>query len=340
MANATPEAAGRVQRLGGPDRVAALLLAMGPPVAGRLLKHFDTDELKRISQAATGLGPVAASEMEPLIEEFAGQFSAGLDLLGSPRIVEQLLSGVLDPDEIEALLSSGGAAEPSVWDRLAGLADGVLAKYLLQEHPQTIAYVLNRVSPACAAATMRHFSPELRDELMRRMLCARRATEAVQRIVVETLNSDLLGGSAAVTESHRHEHLAQIMNGMDRGDIEQILTSLEAVRPKAAKTLKGMLFTFEDMGRLSETARAAVVEAVTTDELVLALRGTEDAFRDMVLSALSSRARRMVENELSNGQAASKRDVREAQRAIADIALDLAGRGVIQLDASREEDVV
>ena len=81
--------------LHGADRVAALLLAMGKPAAGRLLKHFDSAELKEIARAASGLGTIPAAELEAIIEEFAEQFAAGMSLLGTAQEVEKLLTGIL-----------------------------------------------------------------------------------------------------------------------------------------------------------------------------------------------------------------------------------------------------
>lgn len=326
----------------GAEAVAALLLAMGAPVAQRLLPQFSETELKMISHAAVRLGAVPPQWMNPVLEDFAEQFGAGFNLLGSPQAVEDLLAGVVDPSEIDRLLNEpvNPDRERTLWEQLADLSEGVLAKYLMQEHPQTSAYVLNRVEPGCAATTLRHFPQETRDDLIRRMLSARSVTDAVAGIVEETLVDELLGGGSHVAESDRHDHLAKIMLGMDPEEIDGILGSLEAIRPDAVRTLKGMLFTFHNLTRLSDASRARVLEGVGTEQLVLALRGTEDEFRDDVLSVLSARQRRIVENELGTGQAMSQKDVRDARRAIAALALDLAARGEIALDASKEDAVV
>lgn len=319
--------------LKGPDRVAAMLLAMGPPVARRLLPHFEPEELKQISQAATALGAVPADEVEPLIEEFTSQFAAGLSLLGSSRAVEEMLSGVLEPEEIERLITGPMTRkqQASVWQRLGGLAEGVLARYLTQEHPQTIAFVLNRLDSNVASATIRDLPEDQQNDILRRMLCARKPSQLVERIVEETLKAELLGGGAPVAETTRHEHLAKILNGMSGEEIDRALKSLEDVRPKAVEKLKGLLFSFADLGKLSDQARATILERVPVDKLVLALADSSDEFRDKVLSTLSSRERRIAENELKNRKEPNPRDVRSARRAIADIALQLSDEGAISL---------
>jgi flagellar motor switch protein FliG len=97
-----------------------------------------------------------------------------------------------------------------------------------------------------------------------------------------------------------------------------------------------MLYSFEDLPRLTPAARTALMDQVPADKLVLALRGTDAAFQDVVLASLASRARRMVEAELASGDAGSARDVASARRAIAELALNMAAKGEIELDAPDE----
>src|SRR5260221_9147800 len=114
--------------LSGPDKVAALLLAMGKPLAGRLLKHFDAVELKQITRSAAELGSVPVHALETLIEEFAGQFSAGADLFGTAEEVQRLLTGVLTPDQIEEIMSDIlGNSNRSMWDRISALSEMQIA---------------------------------------------------------------------------------------------------------------------------------------------------------------------------------------------------------------------
>lgn len=332
------DAHGDARRLQGPERVAALLLAMGKPMAERLLPHFEPSELREISRRAVALGPVPAVELEALIEDFANQFAAGLNLLVSPREIEDFLTGVIPPEQ----LSSAGPEpsdtfDPSAWDQLSQLSDTALAKHLAEEHPQTIALVLSRLEPTKSAKIMIEFPAKLRDEAMRRMLASRPATDAGLRIVAGALQEDLLSSAARSSGPDAHERLARIINNMDQNDIEGLLQSLGDARPKSAEILKSLLFTFEDIIHMSPKARTTLLDKVPSDRLVLALKGTDAEFRDTVLSALASRSRRVVESELGRNEAAPQRDVTDARRQIANMALELAGSGEIELKPPAEE---
>ena len=117
-----------VKALRGPDKAAALLLCMGKPLAARLLKQFDTDELKRITRSIAELGTVPVPTLEALVEEFASQFANGVDLLGSPNEVEQMLDGVLPPEQIADVMSDvTGNSNHAMWDRLSNVPESVFA---------------------------------------------------------------------------------------------------------------------------------------------------------------------------------------------------------------------
>ena len=339
--NAPAQARSRTRNLQGTEKVAALLLAMGKPLAERLLPHFEPNELRAITRSAAELGPIPGSALESLIEEFAGQFSSGTNLLGSAREVEKLLSGVMPPEQIaEIMHDRRSSSDTSIWDRVSTVSESVFASYLLKEHPQTIALILSKVKPACAAKVMGQFPPKLRNEMMRRMLTSKPPVEAPLRIVEKTLHEDLLLNLARNTGADTHARLANIINKMEREHMDDVLQNLADVRPKSAEVLKDLLFTFDDIVNLSPRARTSLFDQVPTERVVLALKGTDEGIRNMILASLASRAKRIVENELANSEPALQRDVNEARRAIADMALDMAGRGEIDLSPSDEGEAV
>jgi flagellar motor switch protein FliG len=327
--------------LRGPDKVAALLLAMGKPLAGRLLKHFDPEELKLITRSVANLGAIKMHSLEGVIEEFAGQFLNGVDLLGSATEVEQLLSGVLTPSQIAELMAevSDGSTQP-MWERLSTVSDNIFASYLLKEHPQTAALILSKVTPTCAARAMALFPRDRRNALMRRMLSISSVTEPAMRVLEATLREDLLLKASRNNGDDQNARIADIINKMEREQMEDVLQSLAETRPKTAETLRGLLFTFDDVIKLQPRARMLLFDSIPTERVVLALKGSDISLRDAILSSLASRARRMVEQELSNSEPASHRDVIKARRMIADTALSMAERGEIELNSAGEDEEV
>ncbi|MCP4559614.1 MAG: flagellar motor switch protein FliG [Bosea sp.] len=335
---AVPAASGRAQKLHGAGKAAALVLAMGKQHAGRVFKHLEAAEIQLIMRRATELGPVPVDAIVALVDEFNENFSNGPHLIGSPEEVQKLLTGVIPPEQIMGIIGETvEASYRSIWDRVSGMSESALATYLAKEHPQTAAFVLSKLKPSCASKVMTQWPEETRHDLMRRMLNLKPVAEQPTMIIEKALYEDFTLNLARNKGADTHARMADILNKMESRDMEAALDSLQRVRPESAEMLKGLLFTFEDIAQLPARSRTAIFDQASPENVVLALRGTEPHFREIMLSSLASRARRIVQNELDNGEPALQREVLEARRAITDLALDMASRGEIELNPEREE---
>jgi flagellar motor switch protein FliG len=302
------------------------------------MKHFDPDEIKRITRSAADLRPVPAQALGVLIEEFAHQFAVGASLVSSPAEVERMLDGVLPKEQIHEILGDlAGKPDRSVWERISALSELSLAAYLDREHPQTAALVLSKVKAATAAKVLGHMPAERRDGVIRRMLTIKPPVEETLRLLEGILHREFTASFMRDSANEGQQHLAEIINRLESTQIEQVLASLAATSPKAAESLKRQLFTFDDLAKVSQRARAALFDKVPAEKAVLALRGASPELREMILSSLSSRVRKMIEQELNNGQAVPAREVAEARRTITDLALAMASRGEIEIRGESED---
>ncbi len=334
-----PRTRTNAKALRGAEKAAALLLYMGKPLASRLLTHFDAGELKRITRSIADLGTVPVPALEQLVEEFASKFASGADLLGSADEVQQMLDGVLPPEQIADVMSDvTGNSNHAVWDRLSQVPEAVLAGYLAKEHPQTAAFIISKINPSYAAKVAGKLPRDLRNDVMRRMLSIAPVTESAMRLIQSQLQEDLLSNVSRQTGSGQHARLADIINKLQRHEMDDVMQSLSAERPKEAEILRKLMFTFDDIIKLNARGRTVLFDKIPTELIVLALKGTDSSFRDAILGSLAARARRIVETELASGGLASQRDVTKARRTIADTALELASAGEIELNSSEDED--
>ena len=331
--------AAKPRPLQGIDRVAALLMAMGTPAANRVMKHFEPDEIRLITRSIASLKPVSTAQIESLVEDFASNFAGGANLVGTVADVERLLQGVLPPEQIADIMNDiMGAANQSIWDRISTVNENVLAAYVAKEHPQTAALMLSKVKPACAAKVLSFIPEEKRNGILRRMLTFKPIVDATMQVIERQVHEDFMMNFSRNAGADPHARMADIINKMDRDAMETVLASLASTRPKSAEILKGLLFTFDDIVKLTPRARTALFDQVPTDKLVLALKGTDPDFREIILQSLGARVRRMVEQEMAGSEPAPAKDVMEARRTVTDLALDMAGRGEIEIASGTEED--
>ena len=317
--------------LTGPQRAAALLLMLGNPAAARLLKHLDQPELKTVARAASELGPVAPSTLDRIATEFAADFSAGADLLGDPGSARNLIAEALPPAEIDELLGSElKGEEADVWQTLAQAPESAIIEFLSAERPATATYVLSRLDSQLAAKIVSALPRERRNAALCGLVAPREVAPLAAETIEKALRSALKTAKKTPAADGR-SRIAGILNNLDPEEAEDAMRAIGRARPRDAAILKTMLFSFNDLPKLGERARALLFDRASIDIVVMALRGTETEFRDAVLSSMPSRGRRLVEGELASGAQAPPREVAKARKAITEIVLGMAARSEIEL---------
>ena len=325
--------------LTGPKKVAALLLSMDKQVASRILKHFDEDDIKLIAQTATDLGSVSKDTLDALIEEFAQHLRSGGDLVATAHEVEQLLNGVVPPEQIAEIMQQVRSKSlQSIWIKLGEVPELSTAQYLAKEHPQVSALVLSRTPPTYAAAALKMLPAPLRNEIMRRMLSLKVVLERPIQLLEGAVKEELLYKSAKNAGPTIHARLADIIIKMDRKQMDEILNDLDEHRPKEAELVRSLLFTFDDLMKLSQEALVTLFDSVPTDRTIMALFGAEPRMLNLILEATPGRARRMIEQEVATGKKPSAREIQKARRAIADTAMEMIEKGIIEIGTAEEED--
>jgi len=326
------EAIGGERVLSGPEKAAAILLVMGRPPAARLLKQFDQPDLQAVARAAAGLGAISAATLDRLVDEFAADFSAGADLFAGAGEAKSLLGDALPPEQIADILGveRGEREDVDVWRTLAQAPEAAVIALLMAERPATATYILSKLDPTVATKFVAALPRDRRNAALCGLVAPLAVTPLAARLIEEAVGSTLKQAPKGADGEGR-SRLAGILNGLDLPEAEDAMRALEQASPKDAAIVKTMLFSFNDLPRLSERARALLFDRASIDIVVMALRGTDADFRDTVLSSMPSRGRRLVEGELSSGGNAPPRDVAKARKAIADIVLGMASRNEIEL---------
>lgn len=325
--------------LSGTAKVAALLLAMNRQLAARVLKHFDEEQVKVVAQAANDLGTVSKDTVDILIEEFADDLKSGADLMATTEKIHGLLEGVLSPDQIAALMAQTGTKSAhAVWQQLKKIPEATLAQYLVKEHPQIVALVLSRAEATTSAQLLKSLPRAVSKEVVARMLSLRPVLERPLVLLEISFLQDLLLNRGRDTDVPTHTRLAEVINKMDRKMMDECLHAVAAHNEHDAELIRQQLFTFDDLEKLTPPSLVTVFDAIAPDIVIKALYGIAKPFQELLLEAVPSRARRGIVVELTEGQPPRTREIMKAQRAIADVALDLIERGVIEIASENPDE--
>jgi len=180
------------------------------------------------------------------------------------------------------------------------------------------------------------FSMEVIMRMLRMETVQKEALDGVER----TLKAEFMSNLARAQRRDAHEMMAEIFNNLDRQSETRILAALEERNRDAAERIRGLMFTFDDLSRMDGAGVQVLMRAVPKEQLTLALKGASETLRDLFLKNMSERAAKMLKDDLANLGPVKLRDVDEAQAAIVIIAKDLAAQGQIQMQDSREEEMV
>jgi flagellar motor switch protein FliG len=327
--------------LSGPQKAAVLMMALGEESAARLFALMHEDEIKEVSSAMATLGPVSSSIVERLCHEFASQMSAAGNLVGSFESTERLLAKTLPKERVTQIMEEiRGPAGRTMWDKLGNVNEAVLANYLKNEYPQTVALVLSRVRADHAAKVLQLLPEPFAMEVVMRML----RMESVQKDVLEgverTLRSEFMSNLARTQRRDAHEIMADIFNNLDRAAEGRFLSALEERNREAAERIKSLMFTFDDLVRVNGAGIQVLLRAVEKEKLALALKGGSDTIRELFFKNLSERAGKMLREDIEALGPVRLKDVEEAQATIVATAKDLAASGQILLSDGREEELV
>jgi flagellar motor switch protein FliG len=327
--------------LTGAQKAATFMLAIGEEHASRLFAKMHEDEIRDLSSAMAGLGSVSATVVEELCQEFAENLGRTGSLVGSWETTERMLLKTLPRERVALIMDEiRGPAGRTMWDKLGNVNEAVLANYLKNEYPQTVAVVLSKVKPDHAARVLSLLPEGFTMEVVMRMLRMETVQKEALDGVEKTLKAEFMSNLARAQRRDAHEMMAEIFNNLDRQSETRILAALEERNRDAAERIRGLMFTFDDLARLDSAGVQVLMRAAPKEQLVLALKGASEALRDMFIRNMSERAAKMLKEDLANLGPVKLRDVDEAQAAIVLMAKDLAAQGQIQMQDGREDEMV
>jgi flagellar motor switch protein FliG len=325
--------------LTGPEKAAVLLLAIGEDQATKVFGHMDDDEIKEISQVMANLGTVSSGIIEKLFVEFADQLSSTGSLVGTYESTERLLSRVLGKDKVGNIMEEiRGPAGRTMWDKLGNVNEEVLANYLKNEYPQTVAVVISKIKSDHAARVLGLLPENFAMEVIMRML----RMEAVQKEVLDdverTLRTEFMSNLARTQRRDSHEVMAEIFNNLDRNAENRLMASLEERNRDSAEKIKALMFTFEDLQKIDPSGIQVLLRQVDKSKLATALKGAPDGMKDLFFSNMSERAAKILKEDMESMGPIRLRDVEESQTYMVGLAKELAAKGeIIIADGGKDE---
>lgn len=328
-----------VGKLTGSQKAAAFMLAVGEEYGRDIWESLSDDEIKELSQHMSKLGAVNAKDVEEIFVEFASQVSTVGNLTGTFESTERLLGKMLPGDRVSQIMDEiRGPAGRTMWDKLGNVNEMVLASYLKNEYPQTVAVVLQKIKAEHAARVLAVLPEDFSMEVIMRMLRMESVQKDILDKVEQTLRVEFMNNLARTSRRDSHETIAEIFNFLDRSAESRFLAALEDRNRDSAERIRALMFTFEDLAKLDPSGVQTLLRNVDKDKLALAMKGASDTLRDLFFSNMSERAAKILREDMEAMGPVRLRDVDEAQMDMVNKAKDLAEAGEILLSDNKGED--
>lgn len=325
--------------ISGPQKAAILMLSLSEEQSAAIFSLMDEEEIKELSVIMANLGKVSSNVVEQLFLEFTDRISNTGSLIGSYESTERLLLKSLDKERVSTIMEEiRGPAGRTMWDKLGNVNEQVLANYLKNEYPQTIAVILSKIKPDHAAKVIALLPENFAMEIVMRML----RMDSVQKEVLDglekTLRKEFMSNLSKSTRRDSHELIADIFNSLDRNTELRFMEALEERNRESAERIKSLMFTFEDMIRVDAHDIQIVLRALDKDKLAIALKGASEGIKELFFNNMSSRAGKIIQEDMEAMGPVRLRDVEEAQQYVVQITKELASSGEIVVKEGKDDD--
>ncbi len=325
--------------LSGQQKAAILMLSLDEEKSSAVFSKMDDEEIKELSVIMASLGKVNSEVVEKIMQEFMDKASSTGNLIGSYESTERLLAKALDKDRVSSIMEEiRGPAGRTMWDKLGNVNEHVLANYLKNEYPQTIAVILSKIKAEHAAKVIALLPENFAMEIIMRML----RMDAVQKEVLDglekTLRKEFMSNLSKSTRRDSHELIAEIFNSLDRNTEGRFMEALEERNRESADRIKSLMFTFEDLMRIDAQGIQVLLRNVDKDKLATALKGASESIKELFFSNMSTRAGKILKEDMEAMGPVRLREVEEAQQYVVGVAKDLAATNEIVISEGKESD--
>ncbi len=327
------------QDLSGSERAAIFLMSLSEKEAAEVMKHMPVSEVQRLGKAMASLRKVTRGQAESVLSQFTNNVEGDAPLVGrSPTFLKRLLTSSLGEEKASKVLDRIVEDEPRGLDSLQLMEAKEITEVIHREHPQVIAVVLAGLESKKAADVISQLPVRLSTEVVTRIA---RMGEIPQHTIAELdeVMQQRFSQSTGfkVTAMGGVRNAAEILNMVEKEIEHQIIENLNQENAVLSQEIQENMFVFDNLLAVDDRGIQALVREVTTDILVIALKGAEQALQDKIFKNMSKRAGEMLKSDLEAKGPVRIAEVEAAQKEIVTVARRLADEGTIILGGGGDD---
>ena len=317
--------------LSGRQKAAILLLGLGEDVAASVLQHCSEFELQQLSQEITHLGDIPGEVTESIAREFADTVGHKAVFSGGRDYLRNILVKTMGENKADNFLDKvRDSLRHKPFGNLVHVDGKVIASFIRNEHPQTIALVLAHLNPEQAAEIVSLLPEGIQGDIMLRIA----SLEAVPREMIDEIET-VLDDELKTTGGMASENLgginavAEVINNLDKNTESAIMTTVEESDPDLADEIRKLMFTFDDLINVDDRGIQSILKEINNEDLLLALKSAVEEVKEKIYRNMSQRAATMIQDDLEALGPVRLTDIEKAQQGIVKVARKLEEEGKI-----------
>jgi flagellar motor switch protein FliG len=327
----------------GMQKAAAVLMSLGENLAGDVLRHMKQQEIQQLTGTMLKLGQMKNSEIETVSRDFVSVMEensiVGVD---GGQYMKNILSKTLGPEKASEFLESHllPGAEDGL-DALRTMEPRVVADIVRREHPQVIAFVLASLDSAKAGQVLQLLPEEMLGEVIYRISTMEGISSGGLSELEQAMKSHLAesaSGGEGITLGGV-KFAAELVNRLGSQVERKVLDEIREIEQSVSSQIEEQLFVFEDVVLLEDRTLQEILKEVSTDVIVLALRGVDEEVKNKFFKNMSERAVRIIKEEMEMRGPVRLKEVETAQQEVIKIAKGLEAAGKIVMGGKGAEDV-
>ena len=327
-------------KVGRVDAAAILLMSLGEADAAQILKHMGPKEVQRVGTAMTQLADVTQEQVEAVTSQFLEAVGDQTGMgIGADDYIRTMLTQALGEDKASSLIDRiliGG--NTTGLDTLKWMESRSVADIIRYEHPQIQAIVVSYLDPDQAAEVLTNFDEKVRLDIVMRVA----ALDAVHPQALQELNAILekqFSGSSSTKTSKIGgiKRAADIMNFLDSSVEGELMDSIKETDADLGGEIEDLMFVFDNLKDVDDRGIQALLREVSSDVLIIALKGSDDEMKEKIFKNMSKRAAELLRDDLEAKGPVKLSEVEGSQKDILTIARRMADAGEISLGGAGEE---
>jgi flagellar motor switch protein FliG len=331
--------------LPGIRKAAILMIVLGDQISGEILRQLDDEEVQAIGREVARITSINNEQAEAILEEFY-QMSMARDyvLKGGIDYAKKMLMNAFGPEHAKKLMDrlvKTRGSERASFDTLQRADPQQLAKFIHNEHPQTIALVLSHLNASQAAGLLISLPAEMRADVALRMASLDQISPEIISKIAAIIGDKLKSLGEMSRESYGGVRaVSEMFNRLDSGNSKEILEGIEQNDPNLVATIRHMMFVFEDLLLLGPEAIKEVLGKVDRKILTIALKGTSDQLKTHFTEVMSQRGAEMLREDMDALGPIKIKEVESSQQQIIAVVRQLEAEGTISLKGTVGEQYV